>query len=103
MKKNERRFLYDQTLEAVDGMNYVGVTLESVGRLKNHTTKVMAKGDQSLVATVKCSARTAYVKETILRNVYEVVCESRMLTGVLSGNMGFKGGRKENDYIPQYL
>jgi hypothetical protein len=43
--------------------------------------KQLAKGNQSLVATDKCLTRTPDVRVQLLENVYEMVCESRLMYG----------------------
>jgi hypothetical protein len=62
-------------IEVVKEINYLGVTLESSGAWSNQKVK----GIQSLVATDKCLTRTPDMGVKLLENVYEMVCESRMM------------------------
>jgi hypothetical protein len=41
----------------------------------------MAKRNQTLAAAGKCLARTPDMRVKILENVYEIVCESRLMYG----------------------
>jgi hypothetical protein len=58
LKKDERWFVNDHKIEVADEINYLGVTLESSGGWNRLKLKVMAKGNQTLVAIDKCLART---------------------------------------------
>jgi hypothetical protein len=54
LKKKEKWFVYDQLIDVVNEISYLGVTLESTGGWNRHKMKQMAKGNQSLVAIDKC-------------------------------------------------
>jgi hypothetical protein len=73
--------VYDQLIDVVNETRYLGVTLESTGRWNSYEMKQMAKGNQSLVAIDKCLTRTPDMRVQLLDNVYEMVCESRMMYG----------------------
>jgi hypothetical protein len=59
--------------------------------------KQMVKGDQSLVAIDKCLTRTPDVRIQLLEDVYEMVCELRMMYG--AEVWGLDEGWKEIDII----
>jgi hypothetical protein len=50
--------MHDEIIEAVDGINYLGVTSGCTGGWNKHKTKTMVKVNQTLVATDKCLTRT---------------------------------------------
>jgi hypothetical protein len=55
--------------------------------------KQMVKENQSLVAIDNCLSRTPDMRVKLLENVYEVVCESRLMYG--GGIWGLYEGWKE--------
>jgi hypothetical protein len=59
--------------------------------------KQMVKGNQSLVAVDKCLTRTPDMRIQLLENVYETVCESRLMYG--AEIWGLDEGWKEIDII----
>jgi hypothetical protein len=73
--------MYDQLIETVNEISYLGITRESTGGWNRHRMKQMVKGNQSLVAIDKCLTRTPEMRIQLLENVYELVCESRMIYG----------------------
>jgi hypothetical protein len=81
----------------VKEIDYLGVTLESSGGWRKQKAKQKVKGVQSLVAIDKCLTRTPDMGVQILQNVYEIVCESRMMYGVEI--WAVEGGWKETDKI----
>jgi hypothetical protein len=58
---------------------------------------VIAKGNQTLVAIDKCLARTPDIRVTTVENIYEMLCESRMMYGIEM--WGLEGGWKQIDNI----
>jgi hypothetical protein len=82
LKKNERWFMENQQIEVVKGIDYLGVTLESSGEWSKQKAKQKVKGIQSLAAIDKCLTRTPDMGVKLLENVYEMVCESRIMYGV---------------------
>jgi hypothetical protein len=50
--------MYDQLIDVVNEISYLGVALESTGGWNRHKMKQMVKGNQSLVAICKCFTRT---------------------------------------------
>jgi hypothetical protein len=82
----------NQQIEVVMEINYLGVTLESSGGWSKQKAKQKVKGIWSLVATDKCLTRVK-----LLKNVYEMVCESRMMYRVEI--WGVEEGWKEIDKI----
>jgi hypothetical protein len=62
LKTSDRWFMCDQTVDVVDEISHLGVTLESTGGWNKHKTKLMVKGNQTLLATDKCLTRTSDVK-----------------------------------------
>jgi hypothetical protein len=101
LRKNEKWFVNDYQIEVVKEVNYLGVLLESTGGWNRQRCSVTAKGNQTLVAIDKCLARTPEMKVVTLENVYEIVCESRMLYGVEI--WGLEGGWKQIDRIHNKL
>jgi hypothetical protein len=93
----EKWFIYDQLIDVVNEISYLGVILESTGGSNRHKMKQMAKGNKSLVATDKCLTRTPDMKVQLLENVYEMVCESRLMNG--AEIWGLDEGWKEIDII----
>jgi hypothetical protein len=57
----------------------------------------MAKGNQSLVATDKCLSRIPDMRVQLLENVFEMVCESRLMYG--AEICGLDEGWKDIDII----
>jgi hypothetical protein len=57
---------------------------------------VIAKDNQTLVAIDKCLAKTPDIRVTTLENIYEMLCESRMMYGI---ETGLEGGWKQIDNI----
>jgi hypothetical protein len=66
----------------VKEIDYLGVTLESSGGWSKQKAKQKVKRIQSLVAIDKCLTRTPDMGVTLFENVYEMVCESRIMYGV---------------------
>jgi hypothetical protein len=58
---------------------------------------VIAKGNEALLAINKCLARTPDIRVKILENIYEMLCESRMMYGIET--WGLKGGWKQIDNV----
>jgi hypothetical protein len=50
--------------------------------LRNQKASIKAKGNQALTATDKCLATTPNMKVRTLENIYETLCESRIMYGV---------------------
>jgi hypothetical protein len=97
LKKNEKWFMYDQLVEIVNEISCLGITLESTGGWNRNGMKEIVKGNQSLVAIDKCLIRTLDMRIQLLENVYETVCESRMMYG--AEIWGLDEGWKEADII----
>jgi hypothetical protein len=97
MKKYERWSVNDHKIEVADEINYVGVTFESSAGWNRQKLKVMAKGNQALVAIDKCLARTPDIWVKILDNLYEMLSESRTMYGIEM--WGPEGEWKEIDKI----
>jgi hypothetical protein len=94
--------MYDQLIEAVNNeLSYLGITLESTGGWNRHRKKQMVKGNQSLLAIDKCLSGTPDMRIQLLENVYETVCESRMMYG--AEIWGLDEGWKEIDIIHSRL
>jgi hypothetical protein len=75
----------------------LGVTLESSRGWSKQKAKQKVKGIQSFVAIHKCLTRTPDMGVKLLGNVYEMVCESRMMSGLEI--WGVEEGWKEIDTI----
>jgi hypothetical protein len=73
--------MYDQLIDVVNEIIYLGETLVSTRGWNRHKMTQMVKGNQSLVATDKCLTRTPDMRVQLLENVYELVCESRLMYG----------------------
>jgi hypothetical protein len=84
----------NQQIEVVMEINYLGVTLESSGGWSKQKAKQKVKGIRSLVAIDKCLTRVK-----LLENVYEMVCESRMMYEYGVEIWGVEEGWKEIDKI----
>jgi hypothetical protein len=69
LKKNEKWFMYDQLIDAVNEISFLGVTLESTGEWNRHKMKQMVKGNKFLVATDKCLPRIPDMRVQLLQNV----------------------------------
>jgi hypothetical protein len=63
-------------IEVADEINDLGVTFESSGGLNRQKLKVIAKGNETLVVTDECLARTPDISMKILENIYEMLSES---------------------------
>jgi hypothetical protein len=87
----------DYQIEVVNEVNYLGAVLESTAGWNRQRRSVIAKGNQTLVAIDKCLARTPDMRVATLENIYEMLCESRMMYGVEM--WGLEGGRKQIDRI----
>jgi hypothetical protein len=101
LKKNEKWFMYDQLIEVVNELNCLGITLESTGGWNRHRKKQIVKGDQSLLAIDKCLSRSPDMRIQLVENVYEAVCESRMMYG--AEIWGLDEGWKEINIIHSRL
>jgi hypothetical protein len=97
LKKNYKWFMYDQLIEVVNELSYLGITLESTGGWNRRRMKQMVKGNQCLLAIDKCLSRTPDMRIQLLENVYETVCESKMMYG--AEIWGLDEGWKEIDII----
>jgi hypothetical protein len=71
-----------QQIEIVKEIDYLGVTLESSGGWSKEKAKQKVKGIQYVAAIDKCLTRTPDMGVKLLENVYEMVCESRIMYGV---------------------
>jgi hypothetical protein len=58
----------NQKIEAPDEIDYLGVTFESNGAWKRQKLKITGNGNQILVATHKCLARTPDIRMKIFGN-----------------------------------
>jgi hypothetical protein len=72
LKRDERWFVNDHKIEVADKINY----LRSSGSWNRQKLKVMAKGNQTVIAIDKCLARTPDIRVKILENVYGILSES---------------------------
>jgi hypothetical protein len=77
--KKEKWFMYDQLMDIINEISYPEITLESTRGWNRHEMKETVKGNQSLVAIDKCLTRTPDMRIQLLENVYEMVCESRLM------------------------
>jgi hypothetical protein len=68
-------------IEVVDKFNNLGVTLDSTGRWNKQKTLAKMKGCQALRVIDKCIAVTPDIKVQMLENIYEMVCESKIMCG----------------------
>jgi hypothetical protein len=96
--------MYNQLIEVVNELSYLGITLESTGGWNKHRKKQIVKGNQSLLAILaidKCLSRTPNMRIQLLENVYEIVCESRMMYG--AEIWGLDEGWKEVDIVHSRL
>jgi hypothetical protein len=91
----------NQQTEVVKETDYLGVTLESSGGLSKQKATQKVKGIQALVVSDKCLTRTPDMGVKFLENVYEMVCESRMIYGV--EKRGVEEGWKEIDKIHERM
>jgi hypothetical protein len=89
--------MYDQLIDVVSEISYLGITLESTGGWNRHRKKQMVKGNQFLLAVDKCLTRTPDMMVQLLGNVYETVCGSRLMYG--AEIWGLDEGWKEIDII----
>jgi hypothetical protein len=71
----------DQLIVVVYEISYLGVSLENAGGWKKYKMKQTVKGNQTLVAIDKCLTRTPDMNLNILENIYEMMCESRLICG----------------------
>jgi hypothetical protein len=58
------------------------VTLDSTGSWNKQKTLVKMKGYQVLSAIDKCIAVTRDIKVQMLENIYEMVCEFKIMYGI---------------------
>jgi hypothetical protein len=73
--------MYDRSIDAVDEINYLGVTLDYTGGWNKQKAKLRAKGSQTLAAIDKCLVKIPDATVKILEKVYEMVCESKLMYG----------------------
>jgi hypothetical protein len=85
LKATERWKVNGQNTEVVHKFSYLGVTLYSTGSWNKKETLVKMKGDQALRAIDKCISVTPNIKVQMLENVYEMVCESKIMYGIEMG------------------
>ena len=97
LKVNERWKVNGQNIEVVDKFNYLGVTLDSTGSWNTQKTLAKMKAYQALRATGKCIAVTPDIKVQMLENIYEMVCESKIMYGIEI--WGLNGAWKEVDKV----
>jgi hypothetical protein len=97
LKKDEKWFVNDYEIEVVNEINYLGVFLESNGGWNRQRRNVGAKGNQTLLAIDKCLARTPDIRVKVLENIYEMLCESRMMYCIEMWDL--EGGWKQIDKI----
>jgi hypothetical protein len=58
------------------------VTLESTGGWNKEKTLAKTEGYKAVILTDKCISVTPSVKVQMLGNVYEMVCEAKIMYGV---------------------
>jgi hypothetical protein len=68
--------------EVVDKFNYLGMTLESTGEWNKQIKLAKTKGYQALIAIDKCISVTPSIMVQMFENVYEMVCESKIMYGI---------------------
>jgi hypothetical protein len=56
--------------------------LDYTGGWNKQKAKLRAKGSQALAAIGKCLAKIPDARVMILENVYEIICESKLMYGV---------------------
>jgi hypothetical protein len=71
-----------QNTEVVDKFNFLGVTLESTGGWNKEKTLAKTEGYRAVIPTDKCISVHPSVKVQMLGNVYEMVCEAKIMYGV---------------------
>jgi hypothetical protein len=69
LKKDEKWFVNDYQIEVLNEINYLGIFLGSTGDWNRQSCNLIAKGNQILVATDKCLARTPDIGVTTLENI----------------------------------
>jgi hypothetical protein len=97
LKATERWKVNGQNIEVVDEFNYLGVTLDSTGSWNKQKTSAEMKGYQVLRAIDKCIAVTPDNKVQMSGNMYEMVCESKIMYGIET--WGLNGAWKEVDKV----
>jgi hypothetical protein len=71
-----------QNIEIIVKFKYLGITLENTVGWRNQKASIKAKGNQALTAIDKCLATSPNMKVRTLENIYETLCESRIMGGV---------------------
>jgi hypothetical protein len=79
LKNTEGRNMGNQNIETIDKFKYLGITLKNTGGWTNQKASIKAKGNQASTATDKCLATTPNIKIGTLENIYETLCESRIM------------------------
>jgi hypothetical protein len=82
LNNTERWNICGKNIETVDKFKYLGITSENTGGWRNQKASVKVKGNQALTASDKCLAITPHMKVRTLENIYETLCESRIMYGV---------------------
>jgi hypothetical protein len=72
----------DHNIEIIDKFKYLRITLENTGGWRNQKASIKAKGNQALTAIDTCLATTSNMKVMTLENIYEMLCESRIMYAV---------------------
>ena len=82
LKAPERWKVNGQNVEVADKFSYLEVTLVNTGSWNKQKTLVKIKGYQALKAIHKCISVTPNIKAHMLENIYEMVCESKIMYGI---------------------
>jgi hypothetical protein len=82
LKNTERWSMDGQNIEIIDKFKDLGITLKNIGGWRNQKVPIKAKVNQVLTAIDKYLATTPDMKVSTLENIYETLCESRIMYGV---------------------
>jgi hypothetical protein len=77
LKVAEKWRMNGQNIEVVDKFNYL--VFKSTGGCNKQKMMVKTKGYEALIAIDKCLSVTPSVKVHMLENIYEMVCESKIM------------------------
>jgi len=79
-------------LEAINDITFWGLKLESTGGWRRQRATIKTIGSHSLIAFDKCLTRMPNMRVNLSEQIYEMICESRMLYGAV---IFFLGGGVE--------
>jgi hypothetical protein len=81
----------------VNAFSYLRITLDRWGGWEKHKRSLKAKRNYTSTWMNKCLARTQSMRLRILHNIYEAICESRLLDG--AEIWGIQEGWEEVDSV----